>query len=48
MTPLPSKLHFASAEKGIELVERGGELKDQESRQALDRAIATGRGGVLH
>ena len=46
-TPLPRKLHFASADKIIELVERGGGIKDQESRLMLDQGIAMGRGGVF-
>jgi hypothetical protein len=44
---MPRKPHFASAEKVIELVERGGGLTDQESRLMLNQAIATGRGGVF-
>ena len=46
-TPLPRKLHFISAAKVIELVERGGGITDQESRLMLNQAIATGRGGVF-
>jgi hypothetical protein len=46
-TPLPKHLHFPSADKIIELVERGGGFKDQESRLMLDRGIAMGRGGVF-
>jgi len=46
-TSLPRKLHFTSAEKGIELVERGGGFTDQKSSLMLDQAIATGRGGVF-
>jgi hypothetical protein len=45
-TPLPRKLTFASPDKIVELVERGGGFKDQESRLMLDQGIATGRGGV--
>ncbi len=44
-TPLPRKLHFKSSEKVVELVERGGGLKDPESRLMLDQAVVTGRGG---
>jgi hypothetical protein len=45
--PLPRKLHFASsADKVIELVERGSRLTEQESWQMLNQAIATG--SVLH
>ena len=46
-TPLPKRLHFASPDKIVELVERGGGFKDQESRLMLDEGIATGRGGVF-
>ena len=46
-TPLPRKLHFASPDKVVELVERGGGLSNLESRQALDRVIEIGRGGVF-
>ena len=46
-TSLPRKPHFTSADKVIELLERGGGLTDQESRLMLDQAITTGRGGVL-
>jgi hypothetical protein len=44
---LPLKLHFKSAAKLIELIERGGGITDQESRLMLGQAIATGRGGVF-
>ena len=44
-TPLPRKLHFASPDKVVELVERGGGLSNLESRQALGQAIEIGRGG---
>jgi hypothetical protein len=46
-TPLPRKLHFTSPDKIIELVERGGGLRDQESRLMLEQGIAMGRGGVF-
>jgi len=46
-TPLPRKLHFTSADKVIELVERGDGITDSESRLMLDQAIVTGRGGVF-
>ena len=46
-TPLPRKLTFKSPEKIIELVERVGGFKDQESRLMLDQGIAMGRGGVF-
>lgn len=46
-TSLPRKLHFASSDKIIELVQRGGGFSDLESWLALDQAIVTGRGGVF-
>ena len=46
-TPLPRVLKFATQEKVIALVERGGGFSDLASRQAMDQAIATGRGGVF-
>jgi hypothetical protein len=46
-TPLPRKLHFASSDKLVKLVERGGGLSNLESRQALDQAIEIGRGGIF-
>ena len=46
-TPLPRKLRFASPDKVVELVERGGGLSNLESRHALDQAIEIGRGGVF-
>jgi len=46
-TPLPRKLHFTSPDKIVELVERGGGFKDQESRLMLEQGISMGRGGVF-
>jgi hypothetical protein len=46
-TPLPKRLHFASSEKVVALVERGGGLPDQESRLMLEQGISLGRGGVF-
>jgi hypothetical protein len=46
-TPLPRKLHFTSPDKIIEIVERGGGLRDQESRLMLQQGISMGRGGVF-
>ena len=46
-TSLPRKLRFISHDKVVELVVRGSGLPDLESRQALDRAIEIGRGGVF-
>lgn len=41
------RLHFASSDKVIELVTRGGGITDQKSRLMLDQAIAKGRGGIF-
>ncbi len=46
-TSLPRKPVLDDSEKLIGLVERGGGLPDLASRQALDQAIAKGRGGFL-
>ncbi len=46
-TPLPRKLCFKTADKIIELVERGAGFPDQESRMTLNQGIAMGRGGVF-
>ena len=45
-TPLPRKLTFADADKIRELARRGEAWGDSESRQLLEHAIETGRGGV--
>jgi hypothetical protein len=45
-TPLPKKLTFANADKIRELARRGEAWGDLESKQALEHAIETGRGGV--
>jgi hypothetical protein len=45
-TPLPRKLTFTDPEKIRELARRGGAWRDSESRQVLEHAIETGRGGV--
>lgn len=46
-TALPRKLQFASADKIIKLVERGGGITDQECRLMLQQGIDKGRGGVF-
>jgi hypothetical protein len=46
-TPLPKRLHFASSDKIIELVQRGDGIADQEGRLMLNQAIERGRGGVF-
>jgi hypothetical protein len=44
-TPLPRTFTFADAEKIRELARRGEAWGDLESRQILEHAIETGRGG---
>src|ERR1035441_1945824 len=46
-TALPRKLHFASPDKLIELVERGGGFTDQDTRLAVNHGIEIGRGGIF-
>jgi hypothetical protein len=46
-TPLPRKLTFTDPEKIRELARRGEVWGDSESRQILEHAIDTGRGGVF-
>jgi hypothetical protein len=46
-TPLPRRLHFASSNKVVELVERAGGFIDQEARLMLEQGISMGRGGVF-
>jgi hypothetical protein len=46
-TSLPRKLTFASPDKIVALIERGGGFKDLAERQAFDHAIEMGRGGVF-
>lgn len=46
-TSLPCTLSFATADKVIELVQRGAGLLHLASRQTLDLAIASGRGGIF-
>jgi hypothetical protein len=45
--PLPRTLNLATAEAVAAFVGRGSGLSNLEGRQALDLAIATGRGGVF-
>lgn len=45
-TPLPRKLTFIDPEKIRELARRGEAWGDSESRQILEHAIETGRGGI--
>ena len=45
-TPLPSRLTFYEPERIRELARRGEAWGDSESRQMLEHAIETGRGGV--
>jgi hypothetical protein len=46
-TPLPRKLTFTDPDKIREVARRGEAWNDSESRQMLDHAIETGRGGVF-
>ena len=46
-TPLPKRLHFASSDKVVELIERGGGFTDQETRLMVNQGIETGRGGLF-
>ncbi|MGA9061065.1 MAG: hypothetical protein WB341_05280 [Terracidiphilus sp.] len=46
-TSLPRKLHFASSDKVIELVERAGGFTDQDTRLMVNQAIMNGRGGLF-
>jgi hypothetical protein len=46
-TSLHRHLRFTSSKKIVELVERGGGLKDQEARMMLNQGIEKGRGGVF-
>jgi hypothetical protein len=44
---LPRAFTFAKADKIIELIKRGGGVKDLASRQAIEKAIQNGHGGVF-
>ena len=46
-TPLPRKLHFKTAEKVMELVERAGGFTDQDARSMVNQGIEIGRGGIF-
>jgi hypothetical protein len=46
-TPLPRRLHFASPQKIIELVEHGGGFPDQDARSMVNQGIEMGRGGIF-
>jgi len=45
-TSLPRKLNLSTSDKVIELIRRGGGIKDLADRQAVERAIGIGRGGA--
>jgi hypothetical protein len=46
-TPLPKRLHFASSDKVVELIERAGGFTDQETRLMVNQGIGMGRGGIF-
>jgi hypothetical protein len=46
-TSLPKRLHFASSNKVVELVERAGGFTDQETRLMVNQGIEMGRGGIF-
>jgi hypothetical protein len=46
-TPLPRQFNFATSDKVIALIERGGGFIDQESRMMVNQGIEKGRGGVF-
>jgi hypothetical protein len=46
-TSLPRKLHFASSQKIIELVERAGGFTDNDARLMVRQGIEMGRGGIF-
>jgi len=45
-TPLPKKLTFRTPDKILQLAERCHAFSTLETRQAVDHAIALGRGGI--
>lgn len=46
-TPLPKRLHFASSDKVVELIEHAGGFTDQETRLMVNQGIEKGRGGIF-
>lgn len=46
-TSLPRKLHFASSDKLIQLIERAGGFTDQDARSMVNHGIEMGRGGIF-
>jgi len=46
-TSLPRKLHFASSQKIIELVEHTGGFTDQDALSMVNQGIEMGRGGIF-
>jgi hypothetical protein len=46
-TSLRRQMHFASSDKLVEFVERGGGFKDQEARMMFDQGIEKGKAGVF-
>jgi hypothetical protein len=45
-TSLPKSLTFATPDKVIELIGRGGGIKSLEDQQAVEYAVQNGRGGM--
>jgi hypothetical protein len=45
-TSLPCKLNFSDRPKLFEIAERGGALRNLETKQAMEHGIEIGRGGV--
>jgi hypothetical protein len=46
-TSLPRKLHFASSQKIIELVEHAGGFTGQDARSMVNQGIEMARGGIF-
>ena len=46
MTPIPVRLNVIRQEKLFEIAESGGYRLNLEGRQAMQRAIELGRGGI--
>jgi hypothetical protein len=46
-TPLPRRLHFKSADKVRELIQRGNGLVDSDAQAMVNQGIEMGRGGIF-